>query len=735
MSDAPTNSHKPTSIASQEAELPLIDIQHIWLVMRERWLGALALVLAVCVPLGLYLFSRPAVYQAKASLLVERSNDRVVDMKQVTDQSVDGGMTDTLILTHIEQMRSHAFLSKVVASLRPEQCAKILLPYYKEGKDVKPGVDPVLDAKRVEGRMLENLTVERIPRTLLISISVLHREAETAQFLTNLIADRYILFLIDRSNTSNTAAMSFLQGSADELRQKVEKAERELQTYREKYNLVSLEDNQNIVVERLKALNTAVTNARIGRLAAETRRDQVSTIVQQGAPPQELAVLAEFSALSTVQKEIDDLRTKRAVLAERYGRKHPLMQENERSLEALEKLRAQQLGTALADLRNQCAKSLAQERQLEAELADASKESLRLDQLAMGYNVLRREVETTKQTYGQILARQNETNVTSQLQNTNIKSADRAGLPEIPVEPSHKVVLMLLGVVAIILGIAFPLSADLLDKRVKSWIDVERYLDTGVLAEVRMTKGVDKVDRDSIVSKGLDEETIELFRGLYSQLSLISKKPQPKTILITSTVPGEGKSFVASNLAATFAAHGKKTLLVDGDFRRPSLHRGFKLANNHGLLTWLEGSEAVPSVPTADEGLGIVKIAESLQLLRTGGVSRRVTELIEGSRILALFERLQRDYDIIVIDTPPSGVFPDAQALARASDEVLFVCRFSMVERSRCRQVIERIKITGVPCLGVVLNGLPDGRAGGAYYSGYSYYSNQYQKEYTRDNA
>ncbi len=712
-------------------EAALIDLRHVLLVVRERWLAASALALVLCGLVGFGLLSRPKVYEAKAALLVERQNDRVVDIKQVVDTTVEGSLTDALLLTHIEQLQSHTFFQRVVTSLPEKELAALFAPYTKSG-DV-----PVLERpaderiRAAESLLADSLKVERAGRTLLINLSLRHRDPRTAQWLVNRIAEQYILHLIDRSSSSNTAAIEFLGGQAEELRRKVEASERDLQAYRTKYNLVSLEENQNIVVERLKALSSAVTQARVARLVSETRLTQVEGIVKDETNVLELATLPEFAGFAAAQAEVDKLQAQRAVLAERYGARHPQMIDNARALVSRERLRDQQLAAALGDLRNQREKAQKNEAQLEKELAAAEKESLRLDQLSIGYNVLRREVETNRQVYSQILARQNETGISSQLQNTNIKIVDRAGLPDEPVSPNVKKVAL---IVILLFGAAFfgyALAADLLDNRLKTWTDVEQYLGAVLLAEVAMVRDVKEDARSMLVAKDLDEHGVECFRGLYSQLQLSSRRELPKTILITSTQPSEGKSFVAANLAESFAAHGKRTVIVDGDFRRPTLHRLAKADNKAGTLLWLQTAKAEVPVDLKDSALALLEVVPNLFVLPTGGVSRKVSEMLSNRRLIDLFEALQRSFDVVIIDTPPAGVFPDAEAFSAVADELIYVCRFAGPSRAHVRQVVNRLRKSELAFAGVVLNAMPANRSGSQYYSGYGYYgSKQYASYY-----
>ncbi len=736
MADSSTVNSPRTGGESQSGtQDSLIDFKRLFRILRERWLGGVLLAGLVGGLVGWVLLRQTPVYSAAATLLLERSSDRVVDIKQVVDTSVDVTFTDALLLTHIQQIKGHTFISKVVASLKPEERAAVLKPY----PDVKPPPDSEsLRAEHENGRIHDLITtgmkIERNGRTLLITLVMRHRDPAIAQSLANRVVDEYILHLIDRSTASNDSALIFLNAQAEELRKKLEVAELKVQEYREKYNLFFVEQNQNIVIERLRGLSTSVTQARVARLALEARLIQAEKLAGDEGDARSLASLPEFAAFAGVQRQIDELRAKRDVMAERYGRRHPLMQDNTTALETLDKLRRQQLNAALADIRNQLNKAVTDEKQLAVELSAVEKESLRFDQLAVDFNFLRRDVETIRGTYSQILGRLNETTVSSRLQNTNIKFLDRATLPDIPVEPNRLKVLFLSFALGGIILVSYPLVADALDMRIKSWLDIESHLRTPLIGEVGNARNIAPEKRAFVVAESLDDDVTEAFRAVHNQIQLSSKSPDSKTILVTSTVPAEGKSFVVCNLGASFAAHGKRTLIIDADFRRPSLHRAFGIPNENGILKWLSSAEPCDKQAVGSKTLGIKEVSPRLFILPTGGESRKLTELLQGSGkpLAELFLLLRRSFDVVLIDTSPAGVFPDAEACCAFANEVVYVCRYATANRLHVQQTIARLRKRDAAFLGVVFNGVP--RSSGYQLSGWGY-ARKYYKDYSSKSA
>jgi capsular exopolysaccharide synthesis family protein len=521
-----------------------------------------------------------------------------------------------------------------------------------------------------------------------------------------------------------------LKGQVEDLRAKLEAADKKAQSYREQHNLVFLDQNQNLGVERLRTLSTSITQARVARLAVEARLSQIEGILKDKVDVRQLASTPEFAAFAQVQKQIDDLRSRRHALAERYGRMHPLMTENANALETLERLREQQIAAALADLRNQREKAMIEETQLTGELATAEKESLQREQLASTYNVLRREVDSTRETYSQILSRLNETTISSRLQNTNIKVVGRAGMPTRPVEPDRLKVLAIVGMLGAFMIVAYPWAAQTRDKRIRGCADVEGFLGGTLIGEVPDVKGIPRQERGTIVARSSDQNIVEAFRGIYSQFWLASKIDSAKAVVVTSTIPGEGKSFVACNLAASFAAHGRRTLLIDADLRRPTLHTAFGLDNENGILFWNRARQSTKDPNLLSGALGIEEVAPRLFVLRAGGVSDRLTELLQMGPLRELLQQLKKEFDAVLIDSSPAGVFPDAEAFSNIADELIYVCRFRGANRDHARQTLGRLSKTTMALRGVVLNAIPGGQSAAYYVSSYARGASRYRKGY-----
>ena len=266
-----------------------------------------------------------------------------------------------------------------------------------------------------------------------------------------------------------------------------------------------------------------------------------------------------------------------------------------------------------------------------------------------------------------------------------------------------------------------------IDDRIKSAWDVESFIGADLLGIVPDLGSLKDSEKYTLLTKERQDIGAEAFLGIYSSIKIRSRLDFPKSILITSTIPGEGKTLVSSNVAGSFARHGKRTLLVDGDLRRPMMHRHFGHENDAGIIRWFDAGARVSPDLTRDPDLGILPIGTNLSLLRSGGRSKSPTALLENPSFSTLLNGLKANFEVVIIDSPPLGAVTDSMLLASRSDEVIYVCRFNRAYRKHIRLFMRSLREGRNEVVGVILNGLSHGRI--EYYSSYRYYRS-YRKYY-----
>ena len=321
---------------------------------------------------------------------------------------------------------------------------------------------------------------------------------------------------------------------------------------------------------------------------------------------------------------------------------------------------------------------------------------------------------------------------------SNIEALDRALPNPIPVTPDKRLALLASLAIFGLSLVGLPVTLGLLDSRLKTISEIEKFLGVDCLATVHAKKGSESEELGLAVMMANDEDVVESFRVLYSSLRMISHNDYPQTMLVTSSAPSEGKSFITTNLAAFFAEQGKRTLIVDCDFRKPTQHRNVKESNDQGLIRWYLSDEPVPQDPDQfgeSKALGFLALGESenLFLLRAGGSSKSPTAMIESTRFAQLIHALRSYFDVILFDTPPVGLFPDALFVADYTDEAIFVNKFRELNRHKVKFALTQLQKAGCNVLGVVVNYLTT-RASTGYGYGYSDYGYGHysSKDYAR---
>jgi capsular exopolysaccharide synthesis family protein len=351
-----------------------------------------------------------------------------------------------------------------------------------------------------------------------------------------------------------------------------------------------------------------------------------------------------------------------------------------------------------------------------------------------------RELAVVRKSTDQIQSRLNEVKIEQALpseQEEPLRKESFAFMPSGPFTPDKAKIRSMGFAIFFISFFAIPICLEFIDNRVKSPFDIEVFIGKDLLGGIPKISDVDENQRPLIVGNDLDDGLTESFRSMYSKIQMNSLVDHPKCILITSAIPSEGKSLISANLAYCCANHGRKTVLVDFDLRRPGLHKICDLENNVGLVSLVNAASSDNKNLKQALIETVVEIHPNLFILPSGGKTRAATEMLEQKGYDLVQNELRSEFDVVIIDSPPVGLFPDSLAIARKVDEVLFVTRFGKVSRKVAKNLVDDLEATGVNVLGVVLNDLPHKKTPGYYYSGYygygyfryKYYNKYYGKE------
>jgi capsular exopolysaccharide synthesis family protein len=713
---APPPEKKPSSLhGNEEHVVERRTLRDYYIILRERLWIALPIALLVAVSLGYYQAQETPMYSAAATMQFERP-ERVVLNEQVVDPTV---RSEIDLNTYIRILESGRLRSMVVQSLTPEEVQKLQRPYLKE---LPPGSTPP-----PAGAILGSVGIQSLRNSFLISVNVQNRDPEGAAIVANAYVKQFMRYLIENVGGKNDYAQAYLKDRAEELRKESETAETRLQDYKRKNNLVSLSASVDIVADRLKSINGELTRVRLERLNLEVLIKQIERMKAEGGNLLEISYIASYGAIPSLKTQLAELSKQQSILSERYLERHPKMIDLANAIDVLNQQIQKNIEQAIADLNTQFAKVHDSEVSFEREYKLAENDQLRLGELSVEFKSLENQATVAKNNYIQILDRLNQTTTSKNLENIPVKPLDAASPPSAPFTPNIKNIVKTASFLGLVVFAAVAVGLSFLDDRVKSAWDIEGFIGVNLLGIIPELADIPEGEKHNLVTSNKASPGSEAFLSVYSSVKIQSKLDFPKTLLVTSTIPGEGKTMISCNLAASFARHGKRVLLIDCDMRRPMLHRHFKLTNELGLIAWFEAGAKIPDDPVSDATLGLTKVDENLFLLRSGGRSKSPTELLENPIFGQFLESLKHHFDLVVIDSPPMGAVTDSLLISAHTDEVIYVCRFNRAYRKHIRLYIKSLRDGKNELLGVVLNGLSPRRI--EYYSNYRYYRS-YKKYY-----
>ncbi|HVS50914.1 MAG TPA: polysaccharide biosynthesis tyrosine autokinase [Opitutaceae bacterium] len=690
-------------------------LRDYYIILRERLWIALPLAVLAAVGYGYKKLQVTPEYAAEATMLFDKP-ETVVTTVGVVDQAV---RSEVDLNTMLKQLDSNMLRVRVIESFKPEEQAILTRAATKR---IQPGSPPPSVSQ-----CLGSVSAFPDRNSLLIRLHVVHDDPEAAALVANRYLDEFMALKFDEAGGKNDEAIIYLKGQAERLKKDSEQKEQALQTYMKQKNMISLDNSQNLVADQLKRAAGYRDDAGYKLLAIEEKVKQIDAYKAAGKNLLEIPEIAASPVVAQRNTDLLKLLSDQNLLSERYLERHPKMIAIANSIDVTQQDLNRAIEATIADLRAQLNTARDAVATYTAEYAKAEKASLELRDLKIEYGTLAQQADSAKGSYMDVLKRLSDLETRKNVDKVPVHPLDKARVNPNPISPNKGEIYRNSGAlfVFVFLGVAVGLS--FIDDRIKSAWDVESFVGANLLGIIPDLASMKDDEKYTLLLQENQSPGVEAFLSVYSSIKIHSKLDFPKSILVTSTIPGEGKTLISCNVAGSFARHGKKTLLIDCDLRRPMMHRHFKLQNSTGLLSWFEAGAPLEGDLATNPVLGITKVAENLSLLSSGGRSKTPTELLEHPVFSQLLERLKKEYDLIIVDSPPLGAVTDSLLIAERVDEIVYVCRFNRAYRKHIRLYMRTLRNGKNEVLGIVLNGLSPRRI--EYYSNYRYYRS-YKKYY-----
>jgi capsular exopolysaccharide synthesis family protein len=679
--------------------------QDYLLILRERIWYIVVVFLVVFSSSLVYTLSETKIYQSAATVQIFRRDATVMQVQQVVDTDVRSAED---LNTQIKVIESATIVQKVAERITGDDLRAFLAPYERSSSDTS----------FVATKLIQNRKVIPQRLTLVVMVAYAHPDRFVAAKVANLFAEAYMEHNMSLRTMESSNAVESLKGTVEDQQKRVERMARELQAYKEKNNMVSLDQRKDIVNESLKAINAEVTRAGIALNAAENRRNQIKELRAKNGDLTELPFIANQALITQLTQQLAAQKIGIATMRERYRDKHPKMIEAANSYSETVQQLTKAVEMACSQVESDYQSVLGTYEQARQELGKRTEESLQLDRAALEYNNKERELKTNEQILQTIVGRSRETSMTSGIAAQNARIVDRAApSPENkPISPNVALNLGLGVVGGLGLGLAFAFFVAFIDDRVKSSFDIEGVVGLPLIGVIPQIKRMDQTDKAQIVVNNADRQVAESFLTLHSSLRLKDESKNAKCILTTSTIPGEGKSFTTTNLALTFAAHGEKVVVIDCDLRKPNIHKSFNLENLKGIIDVCAGKATIDEVT-------IRNVHPNFDIIPAGGRAKNPTQILNSKGFEVMLSDLRKRYDRIFIDTPPLAAVSDALIILPLVDGSIFTIYFNKVRRKAAQFAAKRLLEANVPNFGAVLNGL------NLAVSGY-YYAQYYDKSY-----
>lgn len=697
-------------------------LRHKGLLSFMTALGGLAAVL-LTVP-------QTPVYRAKTSLEVQSLNDNFLNMRELSPTAVGPSFSpDYDLQTQTRILQSRILLDRLLAN-RNDLARRLVASHahtraslWRKAIGVS-SAEGSPDRDSIAADAAARLRVHAQPNTRIIEIAFDSTDPKLAADFSNAVASEFVELSLEQRWRSNQHTGEWLGRQMQDIKIKLEKSEEELQRYARAANLVITSEKNNVVEERLRQLQEELSKAQADRVARQSKYELATTVGVESLPEVlDDQTLREYQVqLTTLRRELADLRAS-------FTPAHPKVQKVQAQIAAVESALENKRSNIVKRVRNEYEAARRRENLLTADYSSQARlMSEQADKVAH-YNILKREVDTTRQLYESMFQRVKEAGVAAALRASNINVIDPARPPRSPYKPSFTLNTLFGLAFGMFAGVAIVFVRERADRTIQAPGDTALSLtvpELGVIPADETERRKRRAGRShSRLLTGSDPDRLELatFNRSFSVVadafratltSILFSQPNgehPRVIVVSSALPGEGKTTVASNLAIALAQANHRVLLVDGDMRRPRLHDVFEVDNRVGLSEILAGKTMLTIRETKVPGLF---------LLPSGGI--KDANLLFAPAVGELLTRLRTEFDMIVMDTPPLLQMPDARVLGRHSDAVILVVRAEQTTRDAAKLARERLHEDGTYLIGTILTDWRPDRTSHAY----GYYSTYY---------
>ncbi|MGJ0507136.1 MAG: GumC family protein [Methylocystis sp.] len=612
--------------------------------------------------------------------------------------------------TQLELLQSRNMAERVAAianfsgGAEQENSSSLSLSMLLGGKSKShPPVAPSRNDLGV-GRVLAGRVVKPIIGSRLVDISFTDPSPQLAEGVANAFGEAFINFNLDKRLESNAYAKTFLDEQIKQLKIRLQDAEKTMIDFAQKEKLIASTGRDSAEPTNFGQVSAALGAATAERIKTELQWKQV-----EAANAINLPQLLTNAAIAQLRSARGALTAEYQEKASTYGPGYPAMTEIKNKIAEIDRQLAAEVKTIKASYKAAYEASLAQEQELKREVEATRSETLDTQKRSIQFNILKREVDTSRALYESLLQRFKEVDVASGVGVNNVFVVDKAVLPSAPSYPVRSTFLRNALIAGLLAGIGLAYLLERLDDVIHSSDEAERLSRLTTLGIIPRVKNLEEEISDP--RSGVSEA----YRSLCTTLQLSTAEGLPKALLITSSMPGEGKSLTGQLIAKHFAAMGMRVLLIDADLRNASLHKKLGLDNSCGLSNFLT------SGCTPTDAIQRVGDKHQFFFMSSGPLPPNSAELLGSQRLRYLIDITTRAFDLVIVDGPPVMGLADAPLLTRSVQATVFVVAANQTRKPALQSALKRLAVARTHLLGLVLTKFDAKSAGYGYGYGYGY--------------
>lgn len=742
------------AMAAERAESP--NLLSYWSVLRKRRWIVLAVLLVVFTGVVIATLKETPLYRARTLIEIEKENPNIVTADDLFELD---NVNSTFLETQYKVLESESLARRVIRDLSLDQLKEFNPPRHwwslHAAKPASSGTlstevaapasdsDAVYSALKTFG---ERLDIEPVKQSRLVEVTFDSQDPALSARIVNSIASNYINENLELRWDAAEKASEWLSQQLVGVKAKLEKSEDEMQAYARENGLLFLESEkgttENIVDARLRELQTALTEAQAVRI----QKESLYRLIQAGDAGA-LPTVFDNHELQELTLRLSDLEAQRAQLAATFSPDYPKVKQLQSEIDEAQQTLDSERERGAAHIEDDYFAAVRREALLQDAFSNAQRDANAIAERSVQYNILKREVDTNRQLYEGLLDRLKQAGIASGLKESNIRIVDAAVPPKKPAVPRTALNLSLGLLVGLGLGIGAAFLQEHFDNSLKTTEDVERVMQLPALALIPSVESLNghrgslehtngdapgAVAAAGALLRGTNgrllpahwyriddlapqySALVEAFRGLRTSVLLSAAGQPPRSLLVSSAQPGEGKTTVSANLAISLGQLGQRVLLIDGDLRRPSVHRAFQIQGSLGVVSYLTGQQ--------DWRAAVEKTSlPGLDVLVSGPVPPNPAELLSSDRMQTLIQEALEEYKFVVVDSPPLLNVSDSRILATLVEGVVLVVKGGDTPRELAQRAHAYISDVGARVIGAVLNNIDLHREEYSYYQAYSY--------------